>query len=208
MGGHGGFQPVKVCLYFDSRQFGYGSGYRSVGAALTREQAWTTRRIPEMTRSRRDEEEFRYRKNVDRDFAADKDGISSSSAGFRRGFLIGNRFASLGKAIRDRERTYGDNTRRVEDTANVIPSSHRLVILSCCRWLLSPLIDPSIERWNAMRENVYKNFRFTSTSSRQVLVFGAVVPALIGAACYFNDATMDWAGKKRGESLRAEEVKA
>lgn len=38
-----------------------------------------------------------------------------------------------------------------------------------------------------MRENVYKTFRFTSTTSRQVLVFGAVVPALIGAACYFND---------------------
>jgi hypothetical protein len=38
-----------------------------------------------------------------------------------------------------------------------------------------------------MRENVYKTFRFTSTTSRQVLVFGAVVPALIGAACYYND---------------------
>lgn len=76
-----------------------------------------------------------------------------------------------------------------------------------------------------MRENVYKTFRFTSTSSRQVLVFGAVVPALIGAACYYNDvsipvsspthstdalpqATQDWAGKKRGESLMAGEVKA
>ncbi|KAJ9102703.1 hypothetical protein QFC20_004976 [Naganishia adeliensis] len=59
-----------------------------------------------------------------------------------------------------------------------------------------------------MRENVYKTFRFTSTTSRQVLVFGAVVPALIGAACYYNDATQDWAGKKRGESLMASEVKA
>ncbi|GHJ90077.1 hypothetical protein NliqN6_6479 [Naganishia liquefaciens] len=62
-------------------------------------------------------------------------------------------------------------------------------------------IDPAIERWNAMRENVYKTFRFTSKTSRQVVVFGAVVPALIGAACYFNDANQDWAGKRRGESL-------
>lgn len=68
------------------------------------------------------------------------------------------------------------------------------------------------------RENVYKTFRFTSKTSRQVVVFGAVVPAIIGAACYLNDvseqtrrdrsafiktiqANQDWAGKKRGESL-------
>lgn len=64
----------------------------------------------------------------------------NGGAGHRDGQGVCRRFASLGKAIRDRERTYGDNTRRVEDTANVIPSSHRLVILSCCRWLLSPLV--------------------------------------------------------------------
>lgn len=50
-----------------------------------------------------------------------------------------------------------------------------------------PQIDPAIERWNSMRENVYKNFRFTSKTSRQVFVYGAVVPALIGAICYYND---------------------
>ncbi|CAG8716750.1 13304_t:CDS:2, partial [Acaulospora colombiana] len=38
--------------------------------------------------------------------------------------------------------------------------------------------DPAIERWYNMREDIYKNFRFTPYAARRVLLWGVAVPAV------------------------------
>ncbi|KAK4685452.1 hypothetical protein P7C73_g4698, partial [Tremellales sp. Uapishka_1] len=62
-------------------------------------------------------------------------------------------------------------------------------------------IDPAIERWAYMRENVYQHFAFTRKATRSVFLVGAVLPAAIFAASYYSDAKFDWAGKRQGSSL-------
>ncbi|KAH8081888.1 hypothetical protein HD553DRAFT_343961 [Filobasidium floriforme] len=64
-------------------------------------------------------------------------------------------------------------------------------------------IDPAIERWNHMRENVYRTFKFTPKTARQVTLWGALVPALVGLGAWAANGQLDWAGKQRGQSLYA-----
>ncbi|WVR04076.1 hypothetical protein IAU60_001075 [Kwoniella sp. DSM 27419] len=62
-------------------------------------------------------------------------------------------------------------------------------------------MDPAIERWSQMRENVYQHFKFTRRATRQVFTWGLLVPATIALIAVSFDNTHDWAGKQRGSSL-------
>jgi len=63
-------------------------------------------------------------------------------------------------------------------------------------------IDPAIERWNQMREDVYKGFRFTPYTTRKVLTWAVVVPGIVGYIVYTNVYKWNWRGKLKGESLK------
>ncbi|KAF8478930.1 hypothetical protein DFH94DRAFT_693318 [Russula ochroleuca] len=61
--------------------------------------------------------------------------------------------------------------------------------------------DPAVDRWNRMREDVYKHFRFTSRASWISLTGMVLVP---GALLYLSaqqDSKWNWTGKQKGESL-------
>ncbi|KAI0702330.1 hypothetical protein BC835DRAFT_1411154 [Cytidiella melzeri] len=64
-------------------------------------------------------------------------------------------------------------------------------------------IDPALERWNSMRENVYKSFRFTPKATVQVFVGLVAFPALIYYAAASTDLKYKWTGRRKGESLTA-----
>ncbi|PVG02695.1 hypothetical protein CPB86DRAFT_772475 [Serendipita vermifera] len=61
--------------------------------------------------------------------------------------------------------------------------------------------DPAIERWYNMREDIYKNFRFTPYAARRVLLWGVAVPAVTVYVLYDHMFKWDFRGKKHGESL-------
>ncbi|EIW69163.1 hypothetical protein TREMEDRAFT_31545 [Tremella mesenterica DSM 1558] len=62
-------------------------------------------------------------------------------------------------------------------------------------------LDPAIERWNYMRENVYQTFKFTRRATRHIFILAGLAPASIALIAWSNDAKYDWAGKLRGSSL-------
>ncbi|WVF66705.1 hypothetical protein IAT40_001447 [Kwoniella sp. CBS 6097] len=62
-------------------------------------------------------------------------------------------------------------------------------------------LDPAIERWSQMRENVFQHFKFTKKTTRQVFTWGLVVPATIALIAVTFDNKYDWAGKQKGSSL-------
>ncbi|TBU47006.1 hypothetical protein BD309DRAFT_887440 [Dichomitus squalens] len=62
-------------------------------------------------------------------------------------------------------------------------------------------LDPAVERWNVMREDVYKHFRFNSRTARQSILGMIVFPAAIFALSYNQFGVWDWTGKRKGESL-------
>ncbi|WVN90386.1 uncharacterized protein L203_105622 [Cryptococcus depauperatus CBS 7841] len=64
-------------------------------------------------------------------------------------------------------------------------------------------IDPAIERWAHMRENVYQNFKFTPKTTKQVVIYGLVLPALTATIAIAFNKKYDWAGKQKGSSLLA-----
>ncbi|KAF8724424.1 hypothetical protein AX14_008846 [Amanita brunnescens Koide BX004] len=62
-------------------------------------------------------------------------------------------------------------------------------------------IDPAIERFNRMREEAYKNFRWTKTTVRTAVLGCVVAPAII---YYFSSAgyrRWDWIARPKGEPL-------
>ncbi|PAV24393.1 transmembrane [Pyrrhoderma noxium] len=61
--------------------------------------------------------------------------------------------------------------------------------------------DPAIERWNKMREDVYKNFRWTKATTRTAVLSMIVIPALTVYIAANQDTKWSWAGKRKGESL-------
>ncbi|KAI0831792.1 hypothetical protein BC628DRAFT_1415295 [Trametes gibbosa] len=61
--------------------------------------------------------------------------------------------------------------------------------------------DPAVERWNTMREAVYKNFRFNSRTARQSILGMVVFPATIFAIAYNQDMRWDWRGKRKGDPI-------
>ncbi|AFR99005.2 hypothetical protein J008_06999 [Cryptococcus neoformans] len=64
-------------------------------------------------------------------------------------------------------------------------------------------LDPAIERWSQMRENVYQHFRFTPQKTRQVFTYALLLPALVAGISWAYDKKYDWAGKQKGSSLLA-----
>jgi len=61
--------------------------------------------------------------------------------------------------------------------------------------------DPAIERWNLMREDVYKHFRFTSRASWISLTGLVFVPGALLWLSAQQDLKWNWVGKRKGESL-------
>ncbi|OSC97661.1 hypothetical protein PYCCODRAFT_1481184 [Trametes coccinea BRFM310] len=61
--------------------------------------------------------------------------------------------------------------------------------------------DPAVERWNTMRESVYKYFRFNSRTARQSILGMIVFPAAIYAIAAHQDMRWDWKGKRKDEPL-------
>ncbi|KAI0003228.1 hypothetical protein BJV74DRAFT_812337 [Russula compacta] len=61
--------------------------------------------------------------------------------------------------------------------------------------------DPAVDRWNHMREDVYKHFRFTSRVSWISLTGLVLVPGAVLYLCAQQDLKWSWGGKRKGESL-------
>ncbi|KAI0303376.1 hypothetical protein B0F90DRAFT_1710527 [Multifurca ochricompacta] len=61
--------------------------------------------------------------------------------------------------------------------------------------------DPAVDRWNRMREDVYKHFRFTSRASWISLTGLVLVPSALVYLSAQQDLKWKWSGKRRGESL-------
>ncbi|KAI0262877.1 hypothetical protein BC834DRAFT_889407 [Gloeopeniophorella convolvens] len=61
--------------------------------------------------------------------------------------------------------------------------------------------DPSVDRWNRMREDVYKHFRFTSRASWISLTGLVLVPSALVYLSAQQDLKWKWGGKRKGESL-------
>ncbi|KZT03404.1 uncharacterized protein LAESUDRAFT_659799, partial [Laetiporus sulphureus 93-53] len=59
--------------------------------------------------------------------------------------------------------------------------------------------DPAIERWGAMRTDVYKHFRFTPKTTIQSIVGMIVIPGALFYLAYDQD--WSWAGKLKSETL-------
>jgi hypothetical protein len=62
--------------------------------------------------------------------------------------------------------------------------------------------DPAIEKWNNMREDAYKRFRWTSRTTRVSLIGFIVIPGALFYYCNTTHLRWDWTGKQRGESLK------
>ncbi|GAA5900604.1 hypothetical protein JCM6882_000919 [Rhodosporidiobolus microsporus] len=61
--------------------------------------------------------------------------------------------------------------------------------------------DPGLESWNYMRENIWRFFRFTKTTSRQSLLWGALVPVGVFFFAQSQDLKWDVAGAKRDSPI-------
>ncbi|KAF8710414.1 Nadh ubiquinone oxidoreductase, partial [Rhizoctonia solani] len=62
-------------------------------------------------------------------------------------------------------------------------------------------IDPAIERWGAMRDNLWKGFRMTPYAAPRVILWLGAVPLGLLALSGGLDTKIQWAGKRKGESL-------
>lgn len=62
-------------------------------------------------------------------------------------------------------------------------------------------LDPAVERWNAMRENAYKHFRFTSRTAWQSIAGLILFPGAIYWLSSNQDTKWSWSGKLKNESL-------
>ncbi|KAI0806998.1 hypothetical protein C8Q74DRAFT_27699 [Fomes fomentarius] len=60
-------------------------------------------------------------------------------------------------------------------------------------------LDPAVERWNTMREAVYKHFRFNSRTARQSILGMVVFPVTVFALAYNQN--WEWTAKRKNESL-------
>ncbi|ORY84840.1 hypothetical protein BCR37DRAFT_377670 [Protomyces lactucae-debilis] len=61
--------------------------------------------------------------------------------------------------------------------------------------------DPAIERWVEMRHDLYRNFRWTSKSTRQVAMWGVAFPVALYYLAYATEGKWQLRGKTRGESI-------
>ncbi|KAJ7046523.1 hypothetical protein C8F04DRAFT_1247609 [Mycena alexandri] len=61
--------------------------------------------------------------------------------------------------------------------------------------------DAAVERYNLMRENQHKNFRWTNMTLRSTLWGIFLVPIGLYLTMHVNTNAWEWTGKRRGESL-------
>jgi len=59
--------------------------------------------------------------------------------------------------------------------------------------------DPAIERWNLMREDVYKHFKFTPRAAVISIVGLLVFPASIYWVAANTDSRWKWGGTRKGQ---------
>ncbi|QRV86509.1 hypothetical protein RhiJN_28574 [Ceratobasidium sp. AG-Ba] len=62
-------------------------------------------------------------------------------------------------------------------------------------------IDPAIERWGAMRDNLWRGFRMTPYATRKVAIWLGLVPLSMGALALSLDRKVQWRATRKGESL-------
>lgn len=62
--------------------------------------------------------------------------------------------------------------------------------------------DVAIDRWNFVREDAFRHFRFTNRATLQVMGLLSV-PVAIYYLASVTDRTLDWRGKAKGESLES-----
>ncbi|KAL4064307.1 hypothetical protein J3A83DRAFT_4096488, partial [Scleroderma citrinum] len=62
-------------------------------------------------------------------------------------------------------------------------------------------LDPAIERWNCMREDAYKHFRFNRRATLITLTGCLFVPTAIYYLASQTHHMFRWTGKRKGESL-------
>ncbi|KAM6500753.1 hypothetical protein JOM56_003767, partial [Amanita muscaria] len=62
--------------------------------------------------------------------------------------------------------------------------------------------DPAIERFNRMREEAYKNFRWTRTTVRTAVLGFIVFPGLLYGLSQVGYRRWDWIARRKGEPLR------
>ncbi|THH14334.1 hypothetical protein EW146_g5982 [Bondarzewia mesenterica] len=61
--------------------------------------------------------------------------------------------------------------------------------------------DPAVDRWNRMREDVYKHFRFTTKASLISLAGMVLIPAGLLWFTAQQDRKWQFPGKRKNESL-------
>ncbi|BGP31059.1 hypothetical protein JCM10296v2_002823 [Rhodotorula toruloides] len=62
-------------------------------------------------------------------------------------------------------------------------------------------IDPGVEAFAYMRENVWQHFRFTNRTTRLAVLWGVVVPSLVYAVSYQQDLKWDLLGARRDDPI-------
>ncbi|KAL8292570.1 hypothetical protein RQP46_001182 [Phenoliferia psychrophenolica] len=62
-------------------------------------------------------------------------------------------------------------------------------------------LDPGVESWNVMRENVWKTFRFTNRTARLSIIWGVLVPVGVFTFCQRQDLKWDILAAKRDAPL-------
>jgi len=62
-------------------------------------------------------------------------------------------------------------------------------------------VDPAVERWNRMREDTYKNFKWNNRTARAALIGMAVIPGVIYYVATKTDVRYSWAGIRKGERI-------
>ncbi|OBZ75068.1 hypothetical protein A0H81_04711 [Grifola frondosa] len=61
--------------------------------------------------------------------------------------------------------------------------------------------DAGIDRWNTMREDMYKHFRFTPRTVWQSIIGLVVFPGAVYYISLKTDSKWSWAGKLKGQPL-------
>jgi len=62
-------------------------------------------------------------------------------------------------------------------------------------------LDPAVERWNKMREDAYKNFKWNNRTARTALIGMVVIPGVVYYIASKTDGRYNWAGTRKGENL-------
>ncbi|KAH7103777.1 hypothetical protein BKA62DRAFT_694636 [Auriculariales sp. MPI-PUGE-AT-0066] len=62
-------------------------------------------------------------------------------------------------------------------------------------------IDPAIEQWSQMRENVYRNFKFTRPVTKRIFGLAILVPTVTYLVAVDQSYKWDLRSKRKDESL-------